>query len=352
MAIGRISGPLLKSNLIRDGVDLAFETDLLYIDVNNSRIGINKTSPTADLDVNGTTRSTTLQIDNQLTVGDITISGNTINSDSQIINFRASGGEATVYHSKLQVDDLQLQGNTISTTASNSPIEIIPNGTGTIQLQANTTVTGNLTVTGDINATGNIQIGGNIIIGDQSTDTITINASINSDLIPETDNLYDLGSPSYRWNDAYVNNFYTTALNVPELDIGNMIFRNNEITTTAGQDIDIQGAGTGGVRLGNFKIVNNIITNISVNAVTQFVSTGTGYFKIAGTNGFVPPVGNDASRPTAYAVAGMTRYNTQSRALEVWDAVIGAWSNPAGASGAVSENDANEISAIYALILG
>lgn len=352
MAIGRISGPLLKSNLIRDGVDLAFETDLLYIDVNNSRIGINKTSPTADLDVNGTTRSTTLQIDNQLTVGDITISGNTINSDSQIINFRASGGEATVYHSKLQVDDLQLQGNVISTTASNSPIEIIPNGTGTIQLQANTTVTGNLTVTGDINATGNIQIGGNIIIGDQSTDTITINASINSDLIPETDNLYDLGSPSYRWNDAYVNNFYTTALNVPELDIGNMIFRNNEITTTAGQDIDIQGAGTGGVRLGNFKIVNNIITNISVNAVTQFVSTGTGYFKIAGTNGFVPPVGNDASRPTAYAVAGMTRYNTQSRALEVWDAVIGAWSNPAGASGAVSENDANEISAIYALILG
>ncbi len=32
MAIGRISGPLLKSNLIRDGVNLAFETDLLYLD--------------------------------------------------------------------------------------------------------------------------------------------------------------------------------------------------------------------------------------------------------------------------------------------------------------------------------
>jgi hypothetical protein len=82
------------------------------------------------------------------------------------------------------------------------------------------------------------------------------------------------------------------------------------------------------------------------------VSTGTGYFRIAGTNGFVPPVGNDEQRPTAYAVAGMTRYNTQSRALEVWDSVIGVWANPAGASGAVSENDANEISAIYALILG
>ena len=352
MAIGRISGPLLKSNLVRDGVDLRFETDLLYLDVNNSRIGINKVAPTADLDVNGTTRSTTLQVDNEVTVGDLTLSGNTIATDSNVINFRASGGEATVYHSKLVVDDLQLQGNVISTEVSNSPIEIRPNGTGNIQLQANTNITGNLDVTGDISATGSITIGGNIIIGDESTDNITINASIRSDIIPETDNLYDIGSPTARWNDIFVNNFYTTAINIPELNVGNLILRDNEITTVSGESINISGAGTGGVQLGNLRIVNNVVTNISVNAITQFVSTGTGYFKIAGTNGFVPPVGNDATRPTAYAVAGMTRYNTQSRALEIWDAVIGAWANPAGASGAVSENDANEISAIYALILG
>ena len=55
MAIGRISGPLLKSNLVRDGVDLAFETDLLYLDVNNRRIGINSAAPQYPLDVDGTT---------------------------------------------------------------------------------------------------------------------------------------------------------------------------------------------------------------------------------------------------------------------------------------------------------
>ena len=32
---------------------------------------------------------------------------------------------------------------------------------------------------------------------------IIINASIKSDLIPETDNLYDLGSPSFRWRNIY-----------------------------------------------------------------------------------------------------------------------------------------------------
>jgi hypothetical protein len=45
MAIGRISGPLLKSNLLRDGVELAVETDLLYLDVVNRRIGINSAAP-------------------------------------------------------------------------------------------------------------------------------------------------------------------------------------------------------------------------------------------------------------------------------------------------------------------
>ena len=43
MAVGRISGPLLKANLLRNGVDLAFETDLLYLDVNNNRIVLRPT---------------------------------------------------------------------------------------------------------------------------------------------------------------------------------------------------------------------------------------------------------------------------------------------------------------------
>ena len=61
MAIGRISGPLLKANLIRDGVNLAFETDLLYLDVVNSKIGINSADPQFALDIVGTTRTTDLE---------------------------------------------------------------------------------------------------------------------------------------------------------------------------------------------------------------------------------------------------------------------------------------------------
>jgi hypothetical protein len=46
----------------------------------------------------------------------------------------------------------------------------------------------------------------------------------------------------------------------------------------------------------------------------------------------------------------MTRYNTNSKSLEIWDGLT--WASPAGASGAVSETDANEISAIFSLMLG
>ena len=350
MAIGRISGQLLKSNLLRAGENLAFETDLLYLDVVNSRIGIRTATPTVDLDVNGHTRSTNITVDNQLNVGNLHFTGNTITSDSSTINFAAAAGEATVYHSRLQIDDLQLQGNIISTTVSNSSIEIDPNGSGTVNIIANTNITGNLLVTGNVNATGNIVIGGNITIGDALTDNIVINASIRSDLVPETDNTYDLGSPTFRWRSIYVNEFFTTSLNVPTLDVGNLMFRDNEITTTTGQDLYIDGNGAGGVRLGNFRIVDNVITNVSTNAITQIAQSGTGYFKIQGTNGFVPPRGNDGERPTAYAVVGMTRYNTNSKALEIWDGI--SWASPAGASGAVSEIGANDISAGFAIALG
>lgn len=348
--LGRISGPLLKANLIRDGVDLAFETDLLYLDVNNSRIGVRTNSPSTELDVNGTIRTNDFQITNQASIADLTLTGSTISSSQSTITMAPFGSNAVVYQGKFIVDDIQITGNTISTEVSNSDLELRANGTGVINLLSNTSINGNLDVSGNISAVGNVTIGGNITIGDNITDTITINAGIQSDLIPSVDNTYDLGSSSLQWRNVYVNNLYTNNLNITMLDIGNLMFRDNEITTTTNQDLYIDGNGTGGVRLANFKFSDNTITNVVSGAISTFVQSGTGYFKIEGSNGFVPPVGSDIQRPTAYAVIGMTRYNTDSKALEVWDGAD--WASPAGAAGAVNEITANEIAAIYAITLG
>jgi hypothetical protein len=73
-SLGRISGPLLKSNLERNGIDLAFETDLLYFDATNQRIGINRDNPQYDLDVNGEIKTIDLDIGEQATIVDVLIS--------------------------------------------------------------------------------------------------------------------------------------------------------------------------------------------------------------------------------------------------------------------------------------
>ena len=54
MAIGRITGQMLSANLSRSGTDLAFETNLLALDVTNSRIGIGTASPATTLHVSAT----------------------------------------------------------------------------------------------------------------------------------------------------------------------------------------------------------------------------------------------------------------------------------------------------------
>ena len=73
MAITKVSGETLESNLIRTQ-DLAFNTNLLYVDVANGRIGVNTDSPgNFALDVNGNTRI----------VGDLTVQGTTTTIDSQ-----------------------------------------------------------------------------------------------------------------------------------------------------------------------------------------------------------------------------------------------------------------------------
>ena len=81
MAIGRITGSVLKSNLTRNGTDLAFETNLLYLDVTNSRVGIGTSEPTTALQVNGTTTTAGLTAN-----GAINIDGTgTSNMDNVII---------------------------------------------------------------------------------------------------------------------------------------------------------------------------------------------------------------------------------------------------------------------------
>lgn len=211
MAIGRISGPLLKANLLREGVNLAFENDLLYLDVNNSRVGINNANPQYDLDVIGTTRAPQLEVATLANIGDVSITGTTISTTQPTLTLGAA--DNVVYQNKLVIDSFDLENNVISTNDTNTNIELNPNGTGSVEIFADTNVTG------DISATGNITADGNITIGDTTTDNITFNAEINSDIIPDATNTYDLGSAAKQWQDIRTQNFYAGTINASQIEV-------------------------------------------------------------------------------------------------------------------------------------
>ena len=90
--VGRISGPLLKSNLERQGIDLAFKdvsssTPVLFLDVNNNRIGVNYNgTPLSDLYVPTSIQTSQAKIDNNAQFQNWTISPNGISIASGDIN--------------------------------------------------------------------------------------------------------------------------------------------------------------------------------------------------------------------------------------------------------------------------
>jgi|LakMenE18May11ns_1017448.scaffolds.fasta_scaffold9944307_2 hypothetical protein len=90
---------------------------------------------------------------------------------------------------------------------------VVGGATGDIVLSsAGTGSTGNfgaisgsgLDITGNANIGGNLSVGGQLTIGDNTSDTINVVASLSSSLIPQTTNVFDLGSASKIWRDLYI----------------------------------------------------------------------------------------------------------------------------------------------------
>jgi hypothetical protein len=209
MAIGRISGPLLKQNLLREGVNLAFETDLLYLDVVNSRVGIKTSTPQYDLDVNGTIRTPQAEIANYLNVSEITLDSNRITTSNNVLQLGTADNVVSL--GTLLIDDFRIQDNVIRTTVSNSDIELDPNGTGSVEIFGNTNVYGNIVATGSITAEGDITI------GDADTDEVIFNAEVASDIIPDVTSTYTLGTATKQWNDVWAENLYAGTVSASEL---------------------------------------------------------------------------------------------------------------------------------------
>lgn len=73
---------------------------------------------------------------------------------------------------------------------------------GNLNLHGNMDIDGTLTVDGVVNFKAGTD--GSVTLGDANTDNVVFSADVNSNIIPNTDSAYDLGSSSQQWRNLYI----------------------------------------------------------------------------------------------------------------------------------------------------
>ena len=114
-----------------------------------------------------------------------------------------------------------------------------------IDINGDADISGDLGVGGDLTVTGSSTFnGGTLTFGDSSSDNVVFGADINSDLIPNTDNTYHLGSSTKEWKNLYIDG----TAHIDTLDIDNNATVNGTLTCKGNvdlQDNDIIKVGSG-----------------------------------------------------------------------------------------------------------
>jgi len=359
--LGRISGPLLEANLNRLGVDLTFrnysaDEDLLYLDVTNNRIGINKQPANRRVEIDGTTHSPNLISTTSADIATVTLATNTFSTDiSSTIIVSPNQINPLVTFDNMRAGDIDFKDNIISNYAVNGSIELNPNGTGIIDIYANTTVNGNITVTGNTQINGNLTEATNIIVGDSILDTVIIAPDFTQSIIPGDNITYDLGTNIKRWRQVHVHqNLDIDSLTFNDVTVGLQLEIESglpSIRTLQSNDDVILNSNTGNIDIERIRFNGNNITNLDATALT-LESTGIGYVRFMDNNGLVIPAGTDAQR-SASSETGDTRWNTENpldNYLECFDGTT--WNLATGPGGSISSVENYDLANAYILILG
>jgi hypothetical protein len=134
MTINYVKGQILSNNLERDGIDLAFDTDLVYLDVGANSVGINTTTPASTLEVVGNITVGNILIPN---VGNVSVGNVYINNLLDPVNAQDAATKQYVLDHAANVGNignLTFSNTTISTSLANGNITLEATGTGIVTI--------------------------------------------------------------------------------------------------------------------------------------------------------------------------------------------------------------------------
>jgi hypothetical protein len=151
-------------------------------------------------------------------------------------------------------------------------VEAVTGITGNLDIGGNLTVGGNATVTGTTTFNG-----GTLTLGDSAADNVVFGADVNSSIIPNTDDTFDLGSSGQEWRNLYLDGTANIdALVADEATIDSININGKVITMTGDtDDTAIFTAGSDGTL--------TIATTDAAGAAANITITADGTAELAGT---------------------------------------------------------------------
>lgn len=257
-------------------------------------------------------------------------------ADDDILRFFTAGSE------RITISDtgvVAISTATQSTTFNDGALTVA-GGVGIVK---------DLNVGGNINVTGNITVGGTINLGDDDTDNININADINSNLIPNLNDSYDIGSATKSWKSLYLTESinFKGATGENEIVVPTNLADALSLKDDANNDILVVDTTTGAITItfsGSLVVPSMAVSDLTDNRIvvagtngeleddSNFTFDGS-IFKVSTTDAIVIPTGTTAQRPTAQT--GMLRFNSTSGKAEIYDG--SGWIDVGSGTGTVSE---------------
>jgi hypothetical protein len=334
---------MLKENLLRDGIDLSVETDILYIDVTNGRIGIGTSIPSVEMEVVGGLIAGDMQIDgNTLSVGNpagliISTAGSSDISVSlsKIINCEDPVNPLDVVNLRTLQDELgAFSGNKIEQLDSNVTVTDDGGYVAEITFDINNVTIATfdenfasfqipITTNGQTITTGNAQLSDIDISGSAITTTIGNDLTLQSN----TD-IINVDSAIRLRDTSTFELVFTNATN-DLISSGTLAFDGSTLDLTGDQDITGTLTVTGSAVVDDITIDGNDITSsndlsLTTTANGDLTATlGSGIARIESTSAFKIPVGVQGERPLI-PEAGMIRFNTLTDEAEIYDGT--SWS--------------------------
>lgn len=289
----------------------------------------------------------------------------------------------------INIDNITIDGNTISTTNTNGDLIVSPNGSGDIDLQGNTNVVGNLTVSGtqtftgqatfsSVNVTdltsgrvllagtsGELEDSASLTFNGTDLSTVNVSASGTLDVTGQTTlasaavsdltatrltfagaagELTDSASLTFNGTTLVASNISTggtldvtgqttlASAAISDLTSGRVTYAGigGELTDSGNMTFD----GTtlsvsGAIAVDSLRLDSDTISATAANGDITLTPNGTGLLIVDSTEAMVIAGGSEASRPTPLAVGdGAIRYNTTDNRFE--GTVSGAWTGLGG----------------------